>query len=80
MDEATEFFPDGTVGIIAEYCIACGSCEEAVLMTRIFYQSAIGAYLKCDLCQGSENGPMCVWVCPTGALENKSVPKQDENK
>ena len=70
-----QFFPDGTVGIIAEYCIACGSCEEACPYDTIFYQSAIGAYLKCDLCQGSENGPMCVWVCPTGALENEVCTK-----
>lgn len=34
-------------------------------------ESEVGAKsiaVKCDLCKGSEDGPACVTVCPTGAL------------
>jgi Fe-S-cluster-containing hydrogenase component 2 len=28
----------------------------------------VDRYLKCDLCTGRDGGPLCVEMCPVGAL------------
>lgn len=73
---------------------------EAEMMPSINYamepkyklgiESEVGAKsiaVKCDLCKGSEDGPACVGVCPTGALmfidaqniDNKVITKKAES-
>ena len=63
----------GIVSLVEEHCIACGSCQEACLHDAIGYHEELDVYLKCDLCQGRPAGPMCVEMCPTGALWHEDV-------
>jgi len=59
---------DGRVHIVEEHCISCGSCMEACPYDGIYLHVTLDVYLKCDLCRGRSCGPVCVEVCPTGAL------------
>lgn len=58
-----------------ELCIGCGLCvkacpfanEKIPLISRV----RIGkkqVVVKCDLCHGFENGPLCIRVCPKQAV------------
>ncbi len=58
----------GVVIIQDEECIRCGACLAACPYHALFYCEAADRYLKCDLCAGRENGPVCVELCPVGAL------------
>ena len=53
-------------------CIRCGSCHRACPFTPslvwVTEEDDKKRYYKCDLCRGRENGPICVEVCPRGAL------------
>ena len=49
-------------------CTRCGACAESCPYGAIFYAQAQDRYLKCDLCAGRAEGPLCVEVCPVGAL------------
>jgi carbon-monoxide dehydrogenase iron sulfur subunit len=33
------------------------------------YHASSGKVVKCDLCEGLEEGPYCVASCPTSAIE-----------
>lgn len=50
-------------------CTRCGACAQACPHEALFYSSAADRYLKCDLCVGRADGPVCVQVCPVQALE-----------
>ena len=58
----------GVVIIHDEECIQCGACAARCPYDAIFYNVAADRYLKCDLCTGREGGPLCVELCPVGAL------------
>lgn len=58
----------GIVPIIQDRCIQCGACQQSCPYDAIFFHEARGMYLKCDLCQGRADGPLCVALCPVGAL------------
>lgn len=58
----------GVMSIVDENCIACGRCMEECPYDAIAFHEGLEIYLKCNLCQGRDAGPMCVEVCPTGAL------------
>ena len=49
-------------------CNRCGACAAACPYEAIFYNQAKDRYLKCDLCAGRAGGPICVELCPVGAL------------
>jgi Fe-S-cluster-containing hydrogenase component 2 len=49
-------------------CLFCGSCHGACAYNALFYDERSGRYLKCDLCAGREEGPVCAQVCPVGAI------------
>jgi Fe-S-cluster-containing hydrogenase component 2 len=61
----------GVVIIIDEKCTRCGACQENCPFDAIYYNSQKNQYIKCDLCVGRENGPLCVELCPVGALRLK---------
>lgn len=58
----------GVVIIVDDVCLRCGACVAACPYDAIFYNEAEDRYLKCDLCAGREEGPLCVELCPVGAL------------
>jgi Fe-S-cluster-containing dehydrogenase component len=58
----------GVVIILDDVCLRCGACAAACPYDAIFYNEAEDRYLKCDLCAGREGGPVCVELCPVGAL------------
>jgi Fe-S-cluster-containing hydrogenase component 2 len=66
------------VTIIDERCIICGYCRDACPHEAISYHQERAVYLKCDLCRARVNGPVCVEVCPTGALSLTSAIREDE--
>lgn len=58
----------GVVIIDDEACIQCGACADACPYEAIVYHEAEDRYLKCDLCAGRSEGPLCAQLCPVGAL------------
>jgi Fe-S-cluster-containing dehydrogenase component len=58
----------GVVILHDEECIRCGACLSSCPYDAIFYNEECDRYLKCDLCAGREGGPLCVELCPVGAL------------
>ncbi len=59
---------DGIVYIVDELCAACDLCRDACPYNSIYLFQEKPLYLKCDLCRARVSGPICVEVCPTGAL------------
>ncbi len=53
----------GAVVVEAKKCTGCGACAIACPLSMI--KLVAGAAHKCDLCKGD---PLCVKVCPAGAL------------
>lgn len=55
-----------------EKCIACGNCARACPFNEndsiIKYNPNKNVYIKCDLCYLRKDGPVCVQICPYGAL------------
>jgi anaerobic dimethyl sulfoxide reductase subunit B (iron-sulfur subunit) len=58
----------GVVHIVQDECISCGACMEACPFQGVYQHSGLGIYLKCDMCRGFSDGPLCAIVCPTEAL------------
>jgi Fe-S-cluster-containing dehydrogenase component len=58
----------GVVVVDDEVCVQCNACADACPFDAIFFHEATGRYLKCDLCAGRREGPLCVQLCPSGAL------------
>lgn len=58
----------GMVIISREECQGCGNCQDNCPFGAIVYIKDKNIYQKCDLCKGISGGPVCVQVCPVGAL------------
>jgi Fe-S-cluster-containing hydrogenase component 2 len=58
----------GVVVLAEDECTQCGACADSCPFGAVFCNEAQGRYLKCDLCAGREEGPLCAEVCPVGAL------------
>ena len=66
--EAMSLDERGVVLIDEQECIRCGSCAERCPYGAIFYDERTDRYLKCELCTAYNGEPLCVAICPTGAL------------
>ena len=74
----------------ASKCRGCGACARACPLTArypVLRFKQVGrkrVYFKCDLCKDSAIGPICVNVCPGGALafvsaaERQGAPEKGE--
>ncbi len=76
---------DGHVKVVQSCCIGCKTCVIAcpygamnVVTKMVEDTKGSGLFkrqvpesqaLKCDLCSHREEGPACVQVCPTGAIQ-----------
>ena len=58
----------GVVIILDDECSRCGSCAASCPHDAIFYNEVQDRYIKCDLCANRQEGPLCVELCPVGAL------------
>lgn len=58
----------GVVTIVDEDCDRCGVCADSCPYDAIFHNEAQDRYLKCELCIDRDDGPLCVELCPVGAL------------
>jgi Fe-S-cluster-containing dehydrogenase component len=58
----------GLVTLHEDECLHCGACAAACPYQAIFYDEAADRYLHCDHCLGRAGGPLCVELCPVGAL------------
>jgi Fe-S-cluster-containing hydrogenase component 2 len=72
-DEAMSIDPTtGARYVNAAGCIGCGSCVEACPLPEapVWLQTVNGKQksFKCDLCKDRKEGPLCVEICPRGAL------------
>jgi Fe-S-cluster-containing hydrogenase component 2 len=63
----------GVAAINDDECIRCGACLTACPYGVLFYHEARDRYLKCDLCADREGGPVCVAICPVGALTLEGI-------
>jgi len=66
--DAVQLDDRGVALVDDEACTRCGTCEDACPHEAIFYNEVQDRYLKCDLCAGREEGPLCIEVCPVEAL------------
>jgi len=67
----------GVVIMNEDLCTGCGSCAVACPFDAILYHRASDRYLKCDLCAGRDGGPVCVAVCPVGALTTSFLAREE---
>lgn len=71
--EAMRLDERGVVILVDDDCIRCEACLSSCPHEAIFYNQAEDRYLKCDLCADRQAGPLCVEVCPVGALIFEAV-------
>jgi Fe-S-cluster-containing hydrogenase component 2 len=68
----------GVVHIDYDKCTNCGACLEACPFDSLFYSRSADTYIKCDLCEGRQEGPLCVQLCPVGALTAAAVKPREK--
>lgn len=59
----------GAKVLVEDVCVGCKVCTIACPYGTVMYHPANGKVVKCDLCEGHEDGPYCVSSCPTSAIE-----------
>lgn len=68
----------GVVVLLDDECNRCGLCAPSCPYEAIFYYAPQDRYVKCDLCAGRAHGPLCVELCPVGALTLAHVAEIEE--
>lgn len=69
----------GARAIDPERCRRCGACLRACPLTperAVIHTASLDGhriYVKCDLCTGNPEGPLCVAICPGEALRYVSA-------
>lgn len=63
--EAMVFTPEGSVKVLYELCIGCGSCVDACPYDGVWLDPGSSLAIKCDTCEGRY---LCVAECAVGAL------------
>lgn len=58
----------GVVLIDDELCVRCGACASACSFRAVYFLAEQDRYIKCDLCAGRPDGPLCVAFCPVDAI------------
>jgi Fe-S-cluster-containing dehydrogenase component len=58
----------GVVVLLDDACNRCGVCASSCPYDAIIHYEPQDRYIKCDLCAGRAEGPLCVELCPVGAL------------
>jgi Fe-S-cluster-containing hydrogenase component 2 len=66
--EALRLDSRGVVLLLDDECIRCGGCAAVCPHDAIFFHEAADRYVKCDLSADRPAGPLCVEICPVGAL------------
>ncbi len=56
---------NGVIRLERELCVGCFECERACPFNAVFGYGFTQYPLICDLCGGT---PLCVSLCPTGAI------------
>ena len=59
----------GAKVLVDSICVGCKVCTIACPYGTVVYHPSAGKVVKCDLCEGHEEGPYCVASCPTSAIE-----------
>jgi Fe-S-cluster-containing hydrogenase component 2 len=72
-NEALRLNDWGVPAIYREECLLCGACQADCPYDALFYDNRTGFYLKCDLCSGRDEGPVCAQVCPVAAITVEAV-------
>ncbi|MBP8858377.1 MAG: 4Fe-4S binding protein [Anaerolineaceae bacterium] len=57
--------PEGSVKVLSELCIGCGSCVDACPFDGVWLDPGSSLAIKCDTCEGRY---LCVAECAIGAL------------
>ncbi len=76
--EALVIDNQGIVILLEDNCTKCGNCMEACPYNAIFFNANQNRYIKCDMCVGRAEGPLCAILCPAGAITLEQD-KQKEN-
>lgn len=64
----------GAKVLVGDVCVGCKVCTIACPYGTVVYHPSSGNVVKCDLCEGFEEGPFCVASCPTSAIEVVDLP------
>lgn len=59
---------NGVVLVNEDKCTGCWDCVDACPFNALHKDPIRKIVVKCDLCNGHEDGPRCVTICPVQAL------------
>lgn len=82
-DRALCIDPDTGVKFVnADECAGCGECGNACPFDppQIRVSPHGKTSLKCDLCRGMSDGPVCAAYCPMGALQVIHAKKREKEE
>ena len=67
--DAISLDPETGAKVVSDaLCVGCKVCTIACPFGTINYNQDTGKVIKCDLCEGRGEGPVCADWCPSGAI------------